>query len=221
MLSKGKYNLVCVAHPDDETLFFGGLLLSERRRPWVAICMTSDGSAVRKKQFFTAARKLGITETQWWEYPDVYDQRLPIEAIVPRLGELPTPYQVFTHGIVGEYGHPHHQDVSLAVHRAFSSHPRLFVASYNTYPELQIRLTRSQFEKKAEILTKVYGSETQRFLNVLPVTFNEGFSRLSLGEVEALYDYFAKKKPLRPRDIKENRAVLGYLPHLRGLKRPF
>lgn len=219
----GTYNLVCVAHPDDETIFFGGLLLSRRhdKIPWVVVCATSDGNAERKRQFTDACRELGIGETQWWELPDRYEQRLPIDQISERLKRLAPPNEIYTHGIVGEYGHPHHQDVSYAVHKAFAGHPKLYSVAYNAFPEFEVRLTAEDFATKARILTKVYGSETNRFLNVLPSTFVEGFRRLEQNEVEAVYDYLARGKPLAKEKLKAHLWLIDYLPHLRGLPRPF
>src|SRR5262245_23146964 len=118
-MSSSKFNLLCVAHPDDEVIFFGGLLQRRRTLPWTIVCMTdanADGDGRRRKlQFEKACRSLGIKDAQWWNYPDIYEQRLPVEDIIAQLREeFPRPQNVFTHGIVGEYGHPHHQDVSFA-----------------------------------------------------------------------------------------------------------
>ena len=222
-LLEGKYNLLCVAHPDDESIFFGGLLLSRKNQkiPWLVVCVTSDGSRKRQRQFFRACGILGVAKAQFWGFADKFDQRLPIDAIVEKLKELPGPNEVFTHGVVGEYGHPHHQDVCYAVHRAFARHPKLFSVSYNAYPEMEVRLSPRDFETKSKILTKVYGSETNRFLNLLPSTFTEGFRRLDLDEVEAVYSYLAKKKPLKVRDLRAHKWLRDYLPYLRGLSRPF
>ncbi len=220
---QGSYNLVCVAHPDDETIFFGGLLLNRlnRQLPWVVICTTSDGNADRQRQFISACRELGVNETQWWGFADRYEQRLPIPELISRLQKLATPHEIFTHGIVGEYGHPHHQDVSYAVHQAFSGHPNLYSVAYNAFPEIEVRLTQSNFSLKAKILTEIYGSETNRFLNVLPSTFVEGFLRLDMLEVEAVYDFLARNQPLRHDALKANLWLKNYLPHLRGMQRPF
>ncbi len=241
-LAKMKYNLVCVAHPDDETLFFGGLLLSGRKTigpkpgpealssrplhesrsvPWVIVCATSDGNADRRRQFTDACKALGVTETHWWGFPDKYEERLPIDRVVEKLQALPPPNEVFTHGIVGEYGHPHHQDVSYAVHKAFPGHTNLYSVAYNTFPELEVKLTADDFALKARILTQIYGSETNRFLNVLPATFVEGFRRLDTSEVEAIYDYFAGGKSLAKEKLKAHQWLIDYLPHLKGLSRPF
>src|SRR4051794_23596437 len=100
-----QYNLVCVAHPDDETIFFGGLLLSRRKtfgsEPWVVVCATSDGNQDRRRQFTEACKELGVTDTHWWGFADKYDERLPIDQVVAKLKQLPPPHEIYTHGIVG------------------------------------------------------------------------------------------------------------------------
>lgn len=228
-LSKGNYNLVCVAHPDDETLFFGGLLLRQAadRLPWVVVCVTFDGDQDRKRQFFEACRSLGVERPMWWEFPDKYEVRLNLEELRERLRTefAETPHSVYTHGIVGEYGHPHHQDVSYAVHSVFRGHPRLFAVAYNVLPEFEIRLSAEEFAKKGQILTKVYSSETSRFLNVLPATFTEGFLRLDPDEIEAIYAYLRQgatgTEKLEESKLKSYRWLVDYLPYLRRLPRPF
>ena len=38
------YRLLVVAHPDDETIFFAGVIQSKRDLPWHLVCLT-DGNA--------------------------------------------------------------------------------------------------------------------------------------------------------------------------------
>ena len=222
-MSKQKMTLVVVAHPDDETIFFGGLLLKAKRSKskWIVVCATSDGNESRRRDFDKACRILGVDEALWWGYPDKYEQRLPVNDLVEKLQKMVIPDEVYTHGIVGEYGHPHHQDVSFAVHSAFRKHQKLYSVAYNAFPEIEIKLSPKEFEVKAKILTKVYGSETQRFLNVLPSTYVEGFLRLEFKEVEAIYNYLALHRDLNIKALKKNRWLADYLPQLRNLPRPF
>jgi LmbE family N-acetylglucosaminyl deacetylase len=228
-MSKGKYNLVCVAHPDDETIFFGGTILQGAKAkgaaPWRVVCFT-DGNADndgarRKKQFEAACKMLGVKHLDWAGLPDRYEQRLDTNSMEAYLRRLPPPSAIYTHGVLGEYGHPHHQDVSVAVHRAFAGHKNIFSVAYNSFPEKVITLKESDFKKKAKILTDVYGSETSRFLNLLPVTFTEGYQRLSLSEVELLYDYFTGNSVLTPKALKRYPWLKEFLETNRDRARPF
>jgi hypothetical protein len=219
------HNLIVVAHPDDETIFFGGLMQRHRSKEWTIVCMT-DGNAdgegrKRKKQFEAACRKQGVKDAQWWGYPDIFEDRLDTEKMTADLRELPKPYEIYTHGIIGEYGHPHHQDVSYSVHKAFAKHPRVYSAAYNTYPDFSMTLTKKEFTKKADVLTQIYGSETSRFLNLLPATAFEGFLHLELKEVEAIYGFYTQNKSLKSGDLRAYKWLTDFIKSRRHQKRAF
>lgn len=221
------YDLIVVAHPDDETLFFGGLLQHQRQRPWEVICVTdgnADGlGAKRKRQFVKACKTLGVQQCHWWGFPDKYKRRLDIDLLTDRLQALPRPRRIFTHNILGEYGHPHHQDVSMATHLAFFSSRTVYSTAYNAYPSMTVKMTPKEYRVKTDILSKIYGSETTRFSHLLPATWNEGFITTSLSEVESLYRFLSSGKKPRVQDIV---IFKWYWPYLRNtqhgnIARPF
>jgi LmbE family N-acetylglucosaminyl deacetylase len=217
-----KHNLVVVAHPDDETIFFGGLLQAYRRKPWHVVCVTDGQGQKRQEDFLNACRKLKVARPEIWDFPDVYDQRFDIDRLAKRLGSL-SPTEIFTHGILGEYGHPHHQDICVAVHRAFPQHPKIWSPAYNCYAEKLVRLSRKIYQTKCSVLSKVYLSETLRFARWLPAQNTEGFVRLSTKEVEILYRFLSSDDPELPVGLKVYSWFLPYLNEFRSqvTARPF
>lgn len=201
-----KTRLLVAAHPDDETIFFGGAVMRQRTLPWHLICVTdgnADGrGAERHEELLAAAKKLGIRKVEHWDFPDRFEQRLDIAALTERLRGVASAAEVYTHGPLGEYGHPHHQDVSLAVHRAFAG-AKIWCPAWNALPEKIVKLEASQFRKRAEIL-QLYSKETSRFLNLLPNAGVEGYVRHSTKEVEAIVGFFRHERPLEPKAWKHH-----------------
>lgn len=232
------HNVVIVAHPDDETLFFGGLIYSTKDVDWSVIVVTdanADGMGQKRHdQLKQACELLGVKEVYQWDLPDQYSQRLNQEEIKARLANFiqqhSTINKVYTHGPAGEYAHPHHQDVSFAVHSYFLEQENPFnevwSVAYNSSPDLSIELTAEQYEHKRNILMGPYLSEVSRFMNLLPCTWSEGFHRLSLDEVKAVWNA-ATKGELPKQELRIIAPHYGkYLEHLQRLcldppKRPF
>lgn len=209
-----KYNIVICAHPDDETIFFGGLIQKNQTYPWL-VAVATDGNAdgmgaKRALDFKAACRALGVTETVSFGLPDVFDKRLDLKALHDKIAQLPQAHTVYTHGPVGEYGHAHHQDVGYATHLFYGKKTPVFGSAYNCMPDLQINLTEKHFAKKAKILSEIYGSETQRFQNILPCTSAEGFCRFNLKEVEALYAYYSQGQMPKKTELKKMRWLLPF-----------
>jgi LmbE family N-acetylglucosaminyl deacetylase len=194
------YNLVIVAHPDDETIYFTAPILKDKTHPWRVICITNgnaDGNGhSRSKQFEDACIKLGVDNFEQWDYPDIYEERLDVNKIIMELSEFEIPLTVYTHGVIGEYGHPHHQDVSYAVHKVFSKECRVVSVSYNTFPDDILKLTEEEYTLKTEILSKVYHSEINRFANLVPATAIDSYVEVHLKEVEAIYNFLTHKVEL-------------------------
>lgn len=212
------YRLLVVAHPDDETIFFGGLLQREKSLPWKVVCVTdgnADGRGAERSDEFSRATKLfGVKKTEHWNFPDLFPNRLPITEITERLSTFAPPKEVYTHGPIGEYGHPHHQDVCLATHRAFPK-LKIFSPAWNCMPDKVIKLSPAEFKKKSKAYSEIYYKETSRFMNILPDTSVEAFARFSLNEVESLVGYFRHENELDLKAIRHFSWLAPLLPALR------
>lgn len=225
-MSTKKFNLMVVAHPDDETIFFGGTLLTHRRYPWKVICVTdgnADGQgAQRKKDFESACRQLKVWKAEMWDFQDRFEQRLDLARLSTRLLEVGRPQGVFTHGILGEYGHPHHQDVCMAVHRTFKNPIPIWSVAYNSFPQKQFRLSKKAFLIKQKVLSQIYFSQTNNFARWLPCTTTEGIHQVHRNEVEALYSFLCGGQ-LNESSLKIYKGFTPYLENFRRAleQRPF
>lgn len=139
--------LLCIiAHPDDETLFAGGMLarLSQMGVEIHILCATrGEGGdlgdppittrellgTVREQELRCAARELGATGVHFLEYVDptagegdtLYPYTSDIEGLAQRFAEsieIIQPTLILTHGSGGEYGHPAHVLTHTAVVQA-------------------------------------------------------------------------------------------------------
>lgn len=195
-----KQALIVTAHPDDESIFFAGLILNHPEVEWHVCCVT-DGNAdgngkVRADQFRRAMEALAVHSFEILGYPDIYENRLDLIKLSKDLGKFEMMDQVFTHGVLGEYGHPHHQDVCMAVYNVFKEKKDLWSIAYNCFPDKIIQLNQKQYELKTKILSDIYLAETRRFVNFIQAYSSEGFSKIDYLEIKTLYEYFAEgKKP--------------------------
>lgn len=116
--------LLVVAHPDDETIFAGGLILRSRETRWTVVCCTDDGNRKRQEEFLCACEFLAQHSGNFVEpvFLDlILQQNGHIEhlELVEVLKSYARRYDiVFTHNSQGEYGNEDHK----LVHRCVIEH---------------------------------------------------------------------------------------------------
>lgn len=184
---------VIVAHPDDETLWSGGLILTHPYYQWfiTTLCRKSDPD--RSKKFYRALQAYQATGAMADLDDGVEQYPLPIKEVQNTiLNLLPenTYDLILTHAPGGEYTtHRRHEEVSKAVIdlwlagaisskelRLFAYHdnhgqdlpkPIDFAHHYETFPET-IR------QEKYRIITEVYGFDPQSW-EARAIPQNEAF----------------------------------------------
>jgi LmbE family N-acetylglucosaminyl deacetylase len=133
--------LVVMAHPDDESMGCGGLILRHTRAgiPVHLICATrgeagwsgkplgarkEDLAQIRTAELEEAAATLALGEVELWDYPDGGVERCDRQEITQRIWEQITrlrPKAVVGWGPDGAYGHPDHIAMGACTDTAVTS----------------------------------------------------------------------------------------------------
>lgn len=179
--------LVVAAHPDDETLWFSGVIARHRADVVCVTCGSDTPSQRRRRrELEEACALLGAGSVQVLDHLDLPGMRLDLARLERDLSPLDAHgYDaVYTHGPYGEVGeNPHHQDVCCAVHRVFGS---TWSCAWNQYPEQRIDLTEAEYALKKRILGTVYWKEYLHLKAAYPIGASEDFCKLGLETVERI-----------------------------------
>lgn len=111
MLESFKSPAIIVAHPDDETLWAGGLLARFGHKITLVCCSTPSKDSIRAEKCMDAANIYGVRRFQLCgsedEGPDT-----PLKQLFIPSGDYDV---IVTHNEAGEYGHLHHKQVHNVV----------------------------------------------------------------------------------------------------------
>lgn len=136
-----------VAHPDDETLWFGGLLVAHPGDWTVICCSIPRRDAVRAHKFFAACERLGARGSLLpWTETEADCELTNLEHL-----ELAHFGCVVTHNARGEYGHLHHRHVHR--HVAATYRGPLLVSGYGQpQAPYAVVLDEAQWQRKLDAL---------------------------------------------------------------------
>jgi len=167
---------VIVAHPDDETLWAGGIILRHPECEWTVVTLCRKSDPDRAPRFFRAIEVLNATGTMG-DLDDGPEQRPLTDREVQHeiIQSLPSNRfdLIITHGLNGEYTrHLRHEETAKAVmvlwkiERLFAGQIWRFAyedGGRNYLPravedaDMHIRLSEEIWQRKYDIITDIYG----------------------------------------------------------------
>jgi len=171
----GERALIIVAHPDDETIWLGGFILSHPELHWTifALCRASDRD--RAPKFRRICQALGaqaiITDLDDEGKINEKQALSQIRSLILKQLTRKGFNHIFTHGANGEYGHPRHKSVHSVVAKMakkgelktknlyFFNYKK--ASKYKLAPkadsDLKFKLSAKIFSKKKALMTDIYG----------------------------------------------------------------
>ncbi len=172
--------LMIVAHPDDETIWAGGLLINNRDWNWTIMSLCRGDDHDRRPKFlkvcdFYHASAIITTLNDSPELATIDPARDIGDAILRHCGETNWALCV-THGINGEYGHQRHIDIHREVRRLVDTN-QLACREFWTFAykceqktcvqaadaDLRFGLTGGVHEAKRNIVINMYGFGSDSF----------------------------------------------------------
>lgn len=173
----GMRGLIIIAHPDDETIWLGGVIMMNPAIDWTVLCLARSEDPDRGPKFARVATKLNfrffhenlddLGQISFLKH--VEDTK---KFIKKHIGSTEFDF-VITHGKNGEYGHRDHKSIHEAVkdltQRGLLKTKQILYLHMKQprkrtplliprlHPDLIVKLPVKIYEAKKDIMEKTYG----------------------------------------------------------------
>ena len=173
---------VIVAHPDDETLWAGGLMLMHPEAKWTVVTICRKSDADRAPRFFEALKEFNA-DGYMGDLDDGPEQaalnNIEVQQTIMELLPFDKFELIITHSTAGEYTrHLRHEETARAVMGlwksdglqaeqiwsfAYEDGGQKYLPRADKGADLQVKLPQHIWQKKYKIITEVYGFSKDSF----------------------------------------------------------